>query len=406
LTIPADDILEDLDLSRAEPGSGYLERLVLRFNERVPFETASKILRASRVVDRAARPRTPDVFWADRLASGTGGTCFARVSAFAALLDELGFRSRRALGRVREDFDHAALLVETPAGSLICDVGFPLPALIPARRGRVETGLGGLAVEETSRGWRIAFEDGVPSGPRAVEVFRDPVSDEAFQARWEETFRPESNFLKDVVVHRLYENRRMTFLRGAIRVDDLHSRTEIPLAAPRSPALAEIFGIDAEVLDAAFEIAGDPDAEQDAASVEVYLESPASADEAFAAISTPEGYRELLEGVAEVATETTAPGSWTARLVSPGGAPAGASAAETHEILESVEADAPAHTLRIRRGSQESSYRAEEREGTPWLVRRGVLEGRRLDLLRNDSMRGRIAGSLAVDLLGWARRLG
>jgi arylamine N-acetyltransferase len=405
LTIPADDILEDLDLSRAEPGLGYLERLVLRFNDRVPFETASKILRASRVLDRASRPRTPDVFWADRLASGTGGTCFARVAAFAALLDDLGFRSRLALGRVLDDFDHAALFVETPGGSLICDVGFPLPALIPARRGRVETGLGALSVEETSRGWRIVFEDGVPSGPRAVEVFREPVSPGSFQARWEETFRPESNFLKDVMVHRLFENRRMTFLRGEIRVDDLHSRTQIPLAAPRAPALAEIFGIDAEVLDAAFEIAGDPDAEQDAASVEVFLESPAGAGEAFAAISTPEGYRRLLEGVAEVATDATGPGSWSARLVSPAAGPAGAPPAETHEILESVEADAASRTLRIRRGSQETSYRAEEREGTPWLVRRGVLEGRRMDLLRNDSMRGRIAGSLAVDLLGWARRL-
>ena len=365
MTIPADDILEDLDVSRAEPGPGYLERIVLRFNERVPFETASKILRASRVPDRAARPRTPDVFWAERLVSGTGGTCFARVSAFAALLDDLRFRSRRALGRVREDFDHAALLVDMPSGTVICDVGFPLPALIPARRGRVETGLGALSVDETSRGWRIAFEDGVPSGPRAVEVFRDPVSDEAFQARWEETFRPESNFLKDVVVHRLYENRRMTFLRGEIRVDDLHSRTQIPLAAPRAPALTEIFGIDAEVLDAAFEIAGDPDAAQDVASVEVYLESPASAGDAFAAISTREGYGKLLDGVAEVTTETTGPGSWTARLVSPGGGPAGAAPGAAREIHERVEADAPSRTLRIRRGSQESSYRAEEREGTP-----------------------------------------
>ncbi|MDQ6891656.1 MAG: arylamine N-acetyltransferase [Acidobacteriota bacterium] len=402
MTIPSDDILEDLDLSRAEPGPGYLERLFFRFNERVPFETASKILRQATVGDRAARPRTADVFWADRLASGTGGTCFARVSAFAALLDDLGFRSRLALGRVREDFDHAALFVETPGGSVICDVGFPLPALIPARRGRVETGLGALAVEESSRGWHIAFEDGVPSGPREVEVFRDPVSDEAYQGRWEETFRPESKFLKDVIVHRLFENRRTTFLCGEIRIDDLHSRTQIPLAAPRSEALAEIFGIDAEVLDAAFEIAGDPEPEQAAASVEVYLESPTGADEAFAAISTPEGYRNLLEGVAEVATEATGPGFWTARLVSPAG-PGGSPAAE---IRESVEADPPARTLRIRRGSQETSYRAEKREGTPWLVRRGVLDGRRMDLLRNDSMRGRIAGSLAVDLLGWARRLG
>ncbi|HEY6146112.1 MAG TPA: hypothetical protein VIZ69_00380, partial [Thermoanaerobaculia bacterium] len=76
------------------------------------------------------------------------------------------------------------------------------------------------------------------------------------------------------------------------------------------------------------------------------------------------------------------------------------------EIVESIEADGSERTLRIRRGAQETSYRAEERDGRPWLIRRGVLEGPRTELLRNDSLRGRIAGTLAVDLLGWARRLG
>ena len=332
---PADDILEDLDLSRAEPGTGYLERLFLRFNERVPFETASKILRQASVSDRAEKPRTPDVFWADRLASGTGGTCFARVSAFAALLDDLGFRSRLALGRVRDDFDHAALFVDAPSGLLLCDVGFPLPALIPARPGRIDTGLGALSIQETARGYRIAFEDGVPSGPRSLEVFREPVSGDEFRRRWEATFRPESNFLTDVVVHRLFDNRRMTFVRGEVRVDDLHSRTHIPLAAPRSAALEELFGVDSAVLDAAFSIAGDPEPEGEAASVEVFLESPAGAAEAFAAISTPEAYGRLLEGVAEVVIVPTGPSSWSARLLGPAGEGAAAG-----EILEAIEADA------------------------------------------------------------------
>ena len=400
MIVPADEILEDLDLSRAEPGPGYLERLFLRFNERVPFETASKILRQASVPDRAGRPRTADVFWADRLASGTGGTCFARVSAFAALLGDLGFRWRLALGRVREDFDHAALFVETPGGSMICDVGFPLPALFPARPGRVETGLGAMSVEETARGFRIAFEDGFPSGPHSLEVFREPVSEAAFRARWEATFRPDSNFLTEVVVHKLFGNRRMTFLRGEIRIDDLHSRTRIPLAAPRSSAIEELFGVDAGVVDAALAIAGDPEPEQDSASVAVYLESPADADGAFAAIGTAADYARLLEGVAEVVTVPTGPSSWSARLLSPAGegAPGG-------EVLEAVEADPRARTLTIRRGESETVFRVEERDGIVWLVREGKLRGPRLDLLRNDSMRGRIAGSLAVDLLGWARRL-
>jgi hypothetical protein len=395
--IPADEILEDLDLSRAEPGPGYLERLFVRFNERVPFETASKILRNASVETPASRPRTPDVFWSDRLSSGTGGTCFARVSAFGALLDDLGFRSRRLLGRVGKDFDHAALFVDLPSGSWICDVGFPLPALIPARRGRIETGIGALNVDETPRGFRVDFEDGVPSGPRGIEVFRESVSDETFQKYWEATFGPTSNFLADVLLSRLFDNRRMTFLRGEVRVDDLHSRTRIPLVSPRSAVLADLFGIDAEVLDGAFAIAGDPSPESSSASVEVYIEAPCGVEEAFSAIASPDGYARLMEGVAEVAIEAESPQLWRARLVAPSSAT---------PVEELVEADAAARTLRIRRGPHETSFRGEERDGTPWLIRGAVLDGPRLDLLRNDSMRGRIAGSLAVDLLGWARRLG
>ena len=40
-----------------------------------------------------------------------------------------------------------------------------------------------------------------------------------------------------------------------------------------------------------------------------------------------------------------------------------------------------------------------------YLTREAELTGRREDLLRNDSLRGRLAGSLAVDLLAWARML-
>ncbi|HXM76349.1 MAG TPA: hypothetical protein VN971_06215, partial [Thermoanaerobaculia bacterium] len=73
MTIPVDEILEDLEVSRAEPGPGFLERLFLRFNDRVPFETATKILRQAAVADPAARPRNPEIFWEERLASGAGG---------------------------------------------------------------------------------------------------------------------------------------------------------------------------------------------------------------------------------------------------------------------------------------------------------------------------------------------
>ena len=400
MTIPVDDILEDLELPRAEAGPGYLERLFLRFNDRVPFETASKIVRNAAVAEPSARPRTPEIFWGDRLASGAGGTCFARVAAFRSLLDALGFRADLALGRVRADFDHAALFVETAGARWICDVGFPLPVLLPARSGRVETAVGALAVEETPGGFRIRFEGGVPAGPREVVIFPEPAALEDFRARWEATFRPDSSFLREVALHRLFDNRRATFVRGEIRVDDLHSRTRVPLAAPRTGVLEDLFGVDAGLLEAAFAVAGDPDPEEGSASVEVFLESPVAASEAFEAIASPPGYGRLLEGVAEVTVEATGSRSWLARLESPGteGSPAG-------RIEESVQADPGSLTVSVRRNGRDSSYRAEVRDGAPWLIRRAALEGPRPDLLRNDSLRGRLAGSLAVDLLAWARRL-
>ena len=129
--LSTDEILEALELPRSEPGIGYLQALFARFNERVPFETASKIVRNAAVADPDEKPRWPAVFWSDHLESGAGGTCFARVAAFEALLLELKFASRIALGRVQSDFDHAALRVSVQGREWIADVGFPLPALLP-----------------------------------------------------------------------------------------------------------------------------------------------------------------------------------------------------------------------------------------------------------------------------------
>ncbi|MEO8432139.1 MAG: arylamine N-acetyltransferase [Acidobacteriota bacterium] len=399
MTIPVDEILEDLEVSRADPGPGFLERLFLRFNERVPFETASKIRRHAQVANPVDKPRLPEIFWRERLESGAGGTCFARVAAFDALLRGLGFVTRLALGRVRSDFDHAALFVFTADTEWLCDAGFPLPALLPARLARVETPLGGLEVTRTARGLRVDFDGGVPDGPRHLEVFDAPLAEGEFEARWRETFRADSKFLSEVVLHRILANRRTVFARGSLRIDDLHSRLRIPLESPRSGALEAAFGVEASFLDEAFALAGDPDPESGNASVEAFLESPVPSESAFSAIATPEGYTALHAGFARVTTASVGPGAFSVRLVPEGGG------GEPPPLEETVRIDDAAKTVAVSREGRDSSWIAEEREGVPWLVRRTILEGPRLDLLRNDSLRGRLAGILALDLLAWTRRL-
>jgi arylamine N-acetyltransferase len=401
--LPIEEILEALDLSRAEPGIGFLQALFSRFNARVPFETVSKILRHAEVADPHEKARRPDVFWREHVDLGTGGTCFARVAAFDALLCGLGFETRKVLGRVERDFDHAALLVEGGTGTAICDVGFPLPAIVPARSARVETALVELVACPTERGFRIDLEDGVPEGPRQLEIFDAPVSETEFEARWQATFHPESRFLTRTLLRRQEESRVVSYSRGEIHVDDRHSRLTVAIAPPRAARLSGIFQIDAGVLQSAGDLVGEPPSSSRPGGLVSYLETSVAQERAFAAIASPDAYRRLLEGVARVIHEEATKGLWRFTL----GPPQAEEPAKGEHLLEEVSPDPGRLALRVRRQTSRSAFdselRVEVRSGKTYLVREAFFEAAREDLLRNDSLRGRLAGALAVDLLAWAR---
>lgn len=401
--IDADEILEALDLSRAEPGLGFLEALHARFVARVPFESATEILRDAAEREPARKPRRPEIFWREHLDAGAGGTCFARVAAFAALLADLGFPARRALGRVGADFDHAALLVERDGREWICDVGYPLPAVLPARPGEHPTPRGTERVETTGRGFSIELLDDVPEGAGRIELFAPPVSEDEFERRWQETFRPDAHLLKGVKLLVERGNRKISFGRGAVRVDDLHTRLTVPLPSPRPRRLSEIFGMDEDLLSGAFAVVGDPEPACPQASLTAYLETAAAPEGAFGAIATPEAYRALLSGVAEVSEVAPTAAGFRLRLTAHGGAPG------EPGLEEEIAVDRAGLKLAVDRRSasstSRSSFAVQKRNGKTVLVREALFEGAREDLLRNDGLRGRLAGALAVDLLAWARRL-
>ena len=287
---------------------------------------------------------------------------------------------------------------------MIADVGFPLPAILPARAGVSATSQGEIEVAATARGFRIAFLEGTPETPREIEVYGAPVSEERFTELWRETFRPNAIFLQDVTLRRDLGNRVLSFGAGEVRVDDLHSRLRVPAPATRESALAELFGIDADVLAGAFAIVGGGSGEADGnARLTAYLETDAAPDRAFAAIATRDGYRKLLEGVADVALGAEIPGGFRLTLSAPSSGSSGPA------IEEDVSIDAAERRVAIVRrhggGESISAYRVLGRNAKTYLTREATLSGRREDLLRNDSLRGRLAGSLAVDLLAWARML-
>ncbi|HEY7863134.1 MAG TPA: arylamine N-acetyltransferase [Thermoanaerobaculia bacterium] len=404
---PVDDVLAALDLSRAEPGRGLLEALFSRFLARVPFETVSKILRHADVADPQAKPRTPEIFWTDFLEWGAGGTCYARVAAFRHLLEELGFSCRIALGRIEKDFDHAALLVSSRGGAeWIADVGFPLPALLPAAPAELETGLGAVRVSRAPRGWLIELLEGPPASARRIEIFDAPVSEEELAERWRATFREGSKFLSRVGLRTQTEARALSFAEGELRIDDAHSRLTLPLPAPRAPRLEEVFGVGAAEISRAFGIVGEKAPASAAAVLTAWLEVEASPEQAWESIATSRGHAALLSGIGETSsTETTGEG-WRVTL----SAPSRDDAPPAPVVVEEARPNPQRRELHVTRRSgattQESRWRVEVHAGRTHLTREAHVTASPEELLRHDALRGRLAASLAVDLVAWARELG
>ncbi|MBT5774977.1 MAG: alpha/beta hydrolase fold domain-containing protein, partial [Dehalococcoidia bacterium] len=157
--------LEFLEVQRAAPSRQFLARLQRAYKVRVPWETASRVVRASEVRELEERPRRPPEFWALAMEQGSGGTCFESNYAFWALLRGLGFEVALHVNDMPQDqliACHSSLVVAVDGERYLADVGMgmQLVALAPAW----EIG----AVAARARGLEAAAS--VPAGPEMARV--------------------------------------------------------------------------------------------------------------------------------------------------------------------------------------------------------------------------------------------
>jgi arylamine N-acetyltransferase len=387
--LSSDEVLASLEVPRARPSRGFLELLFSRFVAKVPFESASKLA--------ARRPRAPEEFWGEFLELGAGGTCFDRALAFDWLLGALGFERSVLLGRVEKDRDHGALRVDFAAESVLADVGFPLPALLSLPASRAASPLGQISVRSADETAVVVSFDEGPWSPRSVRIELAAAPAEAVEAARRATFAPGGPFLDHLALLRIEPRGALVYHKGRVRIDDAVSRATIPLSADRATALSELFGVDRDRLLRALEEVGDPNPAQERASIESYLDVAGEPEDRFANIAGVEEYRRLLAGLGAVRVVSAGAARFRVRLEGSDGPP----------VEEDVSIDADRRTLSIIRsaGSEtlEGEYRAAGRDGGTRLVRSLRFSSARLDLLRNDSARRRIAAVLLADLLAWSR---
>ncbi len=211
MPLPLDAILAHLELTAPDhrvPDRTLLNRVLLAWSARIPWESASRIARHQSPGAPEDYARGPERFFADALRFGTGGTCFESNGALLALLAELGFAARIVFCDMDDGHvdPHCALIVDLDGESYLADVGYPIPAALrldPATSTAVETPVYRYTAEPLATGqWEVRRASGSWGGfcfrvkPAAV----DPA---AFWARLVRDHGPDGLFLGEVILHRV-----------------------------------------------------------------------------------------------------------------------------------------------------------------------------------------------------------
>ncbi len=207
-----DAILRDLGVARAAPSLAFLDALVKAYTERVPWESASRIVRRAQVAQAADCPRWPEMFWQGARQHGTGGTCFESNYAFLWLLRGLGFdEGYLTINDMGDSVGcHSAIVITLPdVGRYLVDVGLPLyvPIPLPVQDGAT------TARESRFHTYRI-----VPQGENRYDIMRDnhprpicftlvdaPIADAAYRQATAADYDTDGLFLDRVIVVKVVE---------------------------------------------------------------------------------------------------------------------------------------------------------------------------------------------------------
>ena len=388
-----EEFLEELGVTPKLADFPLLLELYEKFNAKVPFESASKIVRDAEIGAISEKPRTPEILFREHAERGAGGTCFSRTAAFAVLSEELGFSPVRILASISGPRSHAALLFAVGGKTWLVDPGFPLPEIRPLESGPFDTAFGSCVLDAGEDRAVLRYVSG-PERGRVIDYALSPAGGDEFRSAWEATFSARSLFLRDVVLRRRDDYRLLRYFRGEVQISDAHTRTFVPLLSGRAARLSEIFSMDEELLGRALAAIGDADPPRRTARVEAYRETPEAA-RLFSELASAEGYRRFVSGIGDAEIETTGPGRFRVVLRNPSGG----------QVVEEIEAERDRENLRVRRsgGLTDSGFALDRETGEPRLVRYAELPDAREEFLRSDMGRGRIAGLLAMDLLALSR---
>jgi hypothetical protein len=255
----AADVLTWLDVAPPAPTRAWLDALLAAYVQRVPWESASRIVRradSSSPIDCAV---PPGAFWRDARERGLGGTCFESNAALAALLDAVGIASVLTINDMPPNRAcHTALIVVADGARCVVDAGLPLYAAVPLPIDEQPTRVTSAWLTYTARAiapGRVLIERMPHPRRQAFELVDVAVSPQSYRDATCADYGPDGLFLDRVVVTKIVGEDIWRFASG----DDVWElerfrdgqRHSVPLptgAEPAGRAVAAHFGMDADVV--------------------------------------------------------------------------------------------------------------------------------------------------------------
>ncbi|HVZ42127.1 MAG TPA: arylamine N-acetyltransferase [Candidatus Kapabacteria bacterium] len=199
-----DRVLAFLDLPHAVPDAAWLARMLDAYTRRVPWESASRIVRRAEKEREEECPRWPEEFWETVLRERSGGTCFETNYAVHAVLRRLGATVDLTINDMGNTVGcHTALIVHRDGMRLLVDPGFPVHVVLPLEPGRDSVAANRVmeysAHFEADECYRI--ERDIPLNRYCYTLHAVPVSEAEYRRATVADYRAEGLFLDRVVIN-------------------------------------------------------------------------------------------------------------------------------------------------------------------------------------------------------------
>ncbi len=252
-------LLEHFNIKRQSPDISLLEKLLDRFSS-IPYENATKIIKAGGNMSAYNSFRFPLELAGDYRKFGSGGTCFSLVYLFKSLMDECGFTSKLVLADRNYGSDtHTAVLVNMGDELFLADPGYLIftPIKLSAEKPVLHTtGLYDIYIEPFSGGKFFDVYSLFPDGNRKFRyrIKNEFVHRDLYLEAWKKSF--EFEMMNSLVITKVSQREHFYIRNNFFQHNSLKGKIKKNITTEELICFTSGAGISAEVIRKALTILG------------------------------------------------------------------------------------------------------------------------------------------------------